>query len=440
LLLAGTLSFAGCSSDAAGETAKAESCIPEGPPEEHLVFGVWLPVDIEGAVCADGSPYRVFVKYARASHDLAITFEGGGACWDYETCSGASPRSAANPDGIPLDHMSALPPPLGEDPEARPWAYLHPHFGTSDPDAPTAERHHVFFPYCTGDVFAGDLDVDYEHPEGGKPLRIRHRGRANVEATIPWLREEFSDIGRLLVTGCSAGGVGALINYALLRTELEPLCSFMLDDSGPVMSESGPSKELLRTVREAWQLDELLESLDESLEAPEASGTKDDFGNLLPLLSRAYPDDRFSVTLFGRDLNFSLFSYQLFYDDPPDEEIYEMWDEEVGALRETIEELPNVGYFMPAFRPDNCSHCLSILPIDQLSDPEYFIDIIRGQGDAYIGTELPKDGGSLNYDDALRNLLSDRPLYELYEEPTADDRFSSEASLECHGAESIKAP
>jgi hypothetical protein len=431
-LLAGAMNLEGCASDDANAATptSAGACEPEGDPVERELVDVWLPVEIDGAVCADGSQYLAFVKYARASHDLVVTFEGGGACWDYATCSGQSARGAANTDGIELDHMTALPPPLGDDEEARGWAILHPHFGVSDPEAPTAAANHVFFPYCTGDVFAGDVDVDYANPDGGEELTVRHRGRANVEAAMPWLREEFPNIGRLLVTGCSAGGVGALVNYDLLRSELEPKCGFMLDDSGPVMSETGPSKELLGTVREAWHLDGLLAHLDEELDAPSGAGTQDDFGNLLSLLSDAYPDDRFNVTLFGRDLNFSLFSYQLFYDDPPDDELYELWDADVSALRERIEELPNVGYFMPAFRPDNCSHCLSILPVDHLLDPEYLLDIVQGEGDAYIGTELDDTG--LRFDDALRNLLSDEPLYEMYEEPSSSDAFDEAASLACH--------
>lgn len=427
----------GCGSDEGGSDApqNPRACEPEGAPEERDVTGVWIPVDIEGAECADGSQYRVFVKYARSSHDVVVTFEGGGACWDYATCSGQSTRGASNTDGIEPNHMVALPPPLGDDPEARGWAYLHPHFGASDPDAPTAEEHQVFFPYCTGDVFAGNVEVDYENPDGGEPLRMRHRGRANVEAAIPWLRDEFPEIGRLLVTGCSAGGVATLVNYDLLRSELEPLCGYALDDSGPIMSEEGSSGALLGTVREAWQLDDLLESLDDSLGAPDGAGTQDDFGNLLGLLSEAYPEDRFSVTLFGRDLNFSLFSYQLFYDDPPDDELYELWDAEVSALRERIEELPNVGYFMPAFRPDNCSHCLSILPINQLSNPEYFINTLRGESDTYLGTELPENDTELRFDDALQNLLSNEPLFELYEEPGAGDRFDEDDSLACHAGD-----
>ncbi len=432
VLLTSAVSLEGCGSDDAKATTptSGDACKPEGDPVERELAGVWLPIEIEDAECADGSPYRIFVKYARSAHDLVITFEGGGACWDYATCSGQSVRGAANTDGIELDHMTALPPPLGDDPEARGWSILHPHFGTSDPEAPTAEMHQVFLPYCTGDVFAGDVDVDYADPQGGPDLTIHHRGRANVEAAIPWLREAFPEIGRLLVTGCSAGGVGALVNYSLLRSELEPKCGFALDDSGPVMSESGPSMELLGTVREVWQLDGLLADLDEELDAPADEGTEQDFGNLLPLLSHAYPDDRFSVTLFGRDLNFSLFSYQLFYDDPPDDELYELWDADVSALRESIEELPNVGYFMPAFRPDNCSHCLSILPINQLTDPEYLLDVLQGEGDAYLGTEL--DDTELRFDDALRNLLSGDPLYELHEEPTSSDAFDDAASQECH--------
>lgn len=403
------------------------SCVLEGTPAARDVVGEWLDVEIPGAVCADGSPYRIFVKYAAKSHDLAITFEGGGACWDYETCSGArGQRGAANLHGIAPDHMTALPPPLGSNPDAKPWSLLQPHLGQVDPDVATGDFHQVFFPYCTGDVFAGDVSVEYENPDG-EPLVMEHRGRANVKAALPWLREEFPEVARLLITGCSAGGVGALINYSLLRDELDPLCGFGLDDSGPLMSEAGFSGLMLNQVRETWQLDGLLEEFDGDLGASREEGTQSDMGHLLPLLSRAYADDRFLVTLFGRDLNFSLFSYQLFYEDPPDEEVFRMWTDDTTALRAQIDELDNVGYFMPAFRPDNCSHCLSLIPVNQLEVPGYTQNLVQGRADVYLGTELD----DARFDDALEALLTTEPLPRAVETPSDDDAFSSEESLAC---------
>jgi hypothetical protein len=43
---------------------------------------------------------------AKARFPGVVSVEPGGACWDYESCSGAGGiRGAANPHGIPDDHM-----------------------------------------------------------------------------------------------------------------------------------------------------------------------------------------------------------------------------------------------------------------------------------------------------------------------------------------------
>jgi len=52
----------------------------------------WVKVDVEGAVCSNGSQYKIFVNYSNTSNNLEVHFEGGGACWDYPSCSGAGGR------------------------------------------------------------------------------------------------------------------------------------------------------------------------------------------------------------------------------------------------------------------------------------------------------------------------------------------------------------
>src|SRR5882672_772480 len=48
--------------------------------------GEWVKVELPGKVCGDGSQYKFFVNYSGKSNNLAISFEPGGACWDYESC------------------------------------------------------------------------------------------------------------------------------------------------------------------------------------------------------------------------------------------------------------------------------------------------------------------------------------------------------------------
>src|SRR5690606_32613927 len=127
----------------------------------------WTKVELDGAVCADGSQYKFFVKAAERSAGLVVTLEPGGACWDFATCGGDGEGTrAANLSGIADDHMTAMPPPLGNDPDGIPWSLMFPHLGISDRDAPTAEYDQVYLPYCTGDAFLGDFTATYASADG----------------------------------------------------------------------------------------------------------------------------------------------------------------------------------------------------------------------------------------------------------------------------------
>src|SRR5699024_10284214 len=49
----------------------------------------WKMYQPDGAQCADGTPYKYFVKNREKSDNVLVIYEGGGACWNYETCSAA---------------------------------------------------------------------------------------------------------------------------------------------------------------------------------------------------------------------------------------------------------------------------------------------------------------------------------------------------------------
>lgn len=61
----------------------------------------WERVELPGTQCGNGSQYKFFI-HRTASPNLLFFFEGGGACWDYDTCSGrAGVLGAANPTASP---------------------------------------------------------------------------------------------------------------------------------------------------------------------------------------------------------------------------------------------------------------------------------------------------------------------------------------------------
>ena len=77
-------------------------------------YDAWQTIQVApstGAVCGDGSPFKFFVNRVADTRNTIVYMEGGGACWDYASCTGQTGvRGARNPNGIPDDYMSLLNP------------------------------------------------------------------------------------------------------------------------------------------------------------------------------------------------------------------------------------------------------------------------------------------------------------------------------------------
>jgi hypothetical protein len=368
--------------------------------------GRWLKVEPEGAQCSDGSPYKFFVNYSNTSNNLVVMFEPGGACWDYASCSGGT-RGAANPHGIPDEHMSE-------------YQYLN--LVRRSADNPLHDWNMVFVSYCTGDVHAGDRVAEYADPAGGAPLTYRHVGYRNTTKVVDWLAEHFKSVPKLFVTGCSAGGVGALNNYQRIRQGLSGAqCGYLLDDSGPAFHSDGPSKQLHERIREAWNLDTLLESEAEGLPVT-ADELVADYGLLNTALADAYPKDRLSVVLYRMDLNYSLYSYQSFDANASEADIHAKWWQDTQELIETYKSRRNLAYYIPYFRSDNCSHCVSIPPLGH--------DTATILGMPWLGSEIQSD--HLELRDFVVTLIDDTaPLKSYLEDEQPGEAFTDEQSQMC---------
>ena len=59
---------------------------------EDIVDGgnnyTWERVELPGTFCGNGSQYKFWYYDNPSSRNLLVLFEGGGACWDYPSCSG----------------------------------------------------------------------------------------------------------------------------------------------------------------------------------------------------------------------------------------------------------------------------------------------------------------------------------------------------------------
>ncbi|MGH8175976.1 MAG: pectin acetylesterase-family hydrolase [Steroidobacter sp.] len=355
-----------------------------------------------GAVCGNGSQYKFFVNRVPNTRNTIVYMEGGGACWDYASCTGQSGiRGARNPNGVPDDYMNIVVNP-GAGLVSPFVVRLHPTTFVK-----TQNWNMVYVPYCTGDVYSGDKVAMYSDPSGQNAQLVwHHNGLRNARAVVAWLRDNLPRPTQMLSTGCSAGGIGSLNNYAHLRRDLAPTRGFLINDSGPAYSapvganpQQYPSVHLHATIRERWGLDQgPLAYLKASLPA----FNNQNLGTIFPALSSRYPGDRLGHTHFWQDLNYSSYSYERFFpeiENAPSQAakealIHGKWGVDTARLRDTLNGIANFGGYFPQYRALNESHCTTVVDFDHGDVQErglelrHFIDsVLDGQGPVLDASE-----------------------------------------------------
>jgi hypothetical protein len=347
----------------------------QNPSRER--YETWIKVEPPGAVCGNNSQYKIWVNYSDKSDNLVVVLEPGGACWDYDSCTGKNGiRGAANVNGLADDHWQVAP-------------FISPFLNRYADNMPTRDWNFVYVPYCTGDVHTGNAVATYEDDAGTDSVTFHHEGHNAMTKTIAWIDEQFTHVPRMLVTGCSAGGVGSLVNYHFLRNGVRAVKKgYMLNDSGPVFPSSGYSAPLHAKIREAWNVDSLGGALPPGF-------TFDDMGTINTALADEFPNDRLAITYFRRDYNFSLYSYERFYDFPPKQELMRMWDADTQLLVQLYDTRPNLHYFIPYWRNINDSHCSTLF--------------------SFAGSDI--EAQNLTLEDWIHDLLADRPLKSALEAP-----------------------
>jgi cysteine-rich repeat protein len=210
-----------------GNDDRFDGCRPDCTSVDPLqpTAMVWQWFEIPGTKCIDGTPAGFSVNFNPASTKLVVYLEGGGACFN-AYCESLFTRSNKEPaNGGIFDRANAANP-------LRDWSW-------------------VYVPYCSGDVYGGQADTML----AGK-MRSFY-GYSNMTAFLERWVPSF-DVDQVLLTGSSAGGFGAAVNYSQTQRAFGTVPVALIDDSGPPMSEQIFPPCLQMLWRNVWGLDKTI--------------------------------------------------------------------------------------------------------------------------------------------------------------------------------------
>jgi hypothetical protein len=239
----------------------------------------WVPID--GMQCMDGSPTGIGINPSKSTNKVVIVLEGGGACFNDVTCT----VGTINPNGFDEVAFAA---------EITVMGYSGA-LNRNLPTNPFSEWSYIFIPYCTGDVHAGN------NPNG--PNGRHHVGFENMRLALQRIVPTFATADQVVLTGSSAGGVGAAYNFDQVQTAFGKVPVTLLDDSGPVLPDMYLKPCLQAQMRAAWNLDATLPKDCTACQQADGGGLI----NLPLYLMSKYPDRRCGLISSNADIVFRTF-------------------------------------------------------------------------------------------------------------------------------------
>lgn len=386
-----------------------------GTVASNIPVGTWHMVELplaSGASCGNGTPYRFYVNRSPFSKNMVVSYEGGGACTDQKSCDkeawqlpdGATPYQtlernvvATNPGGLSKDHLWLAP----DDSLAvggRITPFTRRLVGT-DQQTQTQDWDMVYLPYCTGDAHLGNKIKTFAEDPKIRPRTQYFAGQKNIRAASAWIRDNWSIVpgtyrpNDLLVTGWSAGSMGATGTYPIMRDTLKPTGkSALVADSGIMTSvpdgasvNEYPSLRAMKLFFETWGLNDA-DGLITKVYARMDGFVPTNQGSIYAALSKTYPKDRFGIIHFSLDRTIPMFLYLKAFPEHKGMttttialSAEEKFLKDLNNWRkDLIDPLPkNIGYYHPMSRDLMGSHCATILVFWQTGIEEFGIPSVQ---------------------------------------------------------------
>lgn len=157
----------------------------------------WAKIDPGGeTICALGGEYSFWVRGGTVNK-LLVSFAGGGACWDTVTCN-------SHDNAFPF-YVSVV------DEGSNPNNWRGGIFDLDNTENPFADWYMVHLPYCSADLFWGDVDHTYPADFGQPEITIQHKGFINGSVAMDWVYDNFNAPETIFITGGSAGAYGSMM-------------------------------------------------------------------------------------------------------------------------------------------------------------------------------------------------------------------------------------
>lgn len=280
--------------------------------------------------CSHDTKFAYFVRKG-TSNKVVLDFQGGGACWNAETC--------AIGDALCTQTIESTENAVKD-------GYAHGIYDLANPKNPFKDWTFVVVPYCTCDIHWGDNQATYG--TGKDAVTVQHRGAVNARAVLDWVYANYAKPETIFVTGCSAGSYGSLMWATHVMHHYPDVPVYQMGDSGAGIITAN----FLADSFPQWKANLALPDWIPSL--ANADTSKMDLGDVYHRVGEFYPNRTLSQYNTAYDEN------QTFYFQAMGGKDANAWHElMVAAIAKIASNTPN----FRSFTAPGDQHC--IVPFDE---------------------------------------------------------------------------
>lgn len=176
----------------------------------------WNEIEPGGeTTCAHDTPYTYWVRPG-ATDNLLIYFQGGGGCWNADTCRDTGREFNGFYDSRITERDNPV--------------YQGGMLSTTNPENPFSDYTTVYIPVCTGDTHWGDNIHTFTDAESGD-VTIHFNGFVNATSALDWAYANVPEPDSAFVTGCSAGSAGSIYHVPYIIEQYPDVPVYQLGDS-----------------------------------------------------------------------------------------------------------------------------------------------------------------------------------------------------------------